>query len=629
MYTRRRAQIDLIILLSVTFGIAVVCHVFEVYEDISAFFISHEAYEIDELALVLVLFAIGSLVFSFRRLADVQQEIKERKRIQAELARQNETLDEIVKQRTKELTQTVSQLQQTLIDNERTREQFNKSDQRYKEMFMNMTQGVGFVDSDETVRFCNPAYAHIFEVDSAESLIGVNLSQFLTPEAFEQAKEKTVDRKAGDFSSYEIEIITAKKNKKSILVSAARKFDTDGNFEGVFGTITDLTELKRMQELAQRAERLDEAGRVAGQIAHDFNNLLSPLVAYPELIKRKLPPEHPVIPYIETIEYSARQISDINQDLLTLGRRGHFTVKALELAKVCEKLIDQFSRLHEHILFVTDFQPGVPKINGGQSQLTRTIVNLIANAADAMPAGGTITLSTQRVSVSGKHGSFGNIPDGEYVVLSISDTGTGIPPDVLPKIMDPFFSTKKANDKRGSGLGLSVVYSVIKDHKGYIDVQSEIGRGTRFDLYFPPASDTIDEAHTRTVLQGTEKILIVDDDAMQREVLTTLLRSIRYTVYSTANGEEALAFLEKNEVDLILMDTVLPGQFDGIETFKQVFRRRPDQKGILMSGTVELLSAELTQELGITKFLSKPLDLPLLSSALREVLDGRKEPAHA
>ena len=273
----------------------------------------------------------------------------------------------------------------------------------------------------------------------------------------------------------------------------------------LFSIIHDITEVKHLQEQKSRSERLEMAGTVAVQVAHDFNNLLGPLMAYPELIRDELPKNHSTLELLDQIEIAAKRISDINQDLLAMGRRGHYDKELVCLNELINITLNDFEKLPHTLIIDKDLCEDLMNVKGGSAQLSRMLSNLIHNAIDAMAGIGTLSIKSENYYVDKKSIDYSEIPIGEYVKLTISDTGTGIAPDVVQKIFDPFFTTKKANKKRGSGLGMSVVDAVIKDHNGFIDLKTKVGVGTSFYIYFPFSREVKKEHSTESVPTGNEK----------------------------------------------------------------------------------------------------------------------------
>lgn len=390
------------------------------------------------------------------------------------------------------------------------------------------------------------------------------------------------------------------------------------------GIVQDITETKQLRELQSRAERLELAGRIAGQVAHDFNNLLAPIVAYPEFIREALPSDQQSHALLDDIESAAKKIADINQDLLTMGRRGHFTQSVLDLNDVVKQVVSELPKRPEAIVLDLNLDDNLLSVMGGAAQIHRMITNLICNALDAIQDAGKITITTtnyyaDRNAVT----SYAHVPRGEYVKLIIADTGCGISEDDLRNVFDPFFSTKTSDKRRGSGLGLSIVDAVVKDHGGYIDVQSSLGTGTTFYTYFPVTRETAETESSDRVEGGNESVLIVDDDEVQREVTTRMLRKLGYSVSTAGSGEEAVESLKANPRDLVILDMIMPPGIDGTETYRKILELNAGQRAIIVSGFSETDRVEEAQRLGAGEFVRKPLTLKAIAAAIRRELGRR------
>ncbi len=362
----------------------------------------------------------------------------------------------------------------------------------------------------------------------------------------------------------------------------------------------NISESKKLQELENRNQRLKTAGEVAGQVAHDFNNLLAPLIAYPEFIHELLGDNHPAKEYVTKIEKSANQIAEINQQLLTLGRRGHYNQQVLDLNNLITQVVnDEIDISSDCCKITTDFADDLLPIKGGHSQIVRIITNLLHNSFDAISSDGIITIKTQNYYLDKNMSEYFSIPKGEYIKLSVADNGHGIPADVLPTIFDPFISTKKADNKKGSGLGLSIVESVMKDHNGYVDVNSKVGEGTVFYLYFPVCRDDIQETSSTQIVGGNEKILVVDDDEMILEVTQKILDNLGYETKTAQSGEACLEMLQNENFDLLLLDMIIPDSIDGTETYKRALEINTNQKAIIVSGYAESQRVNEAMQLGV------------------------------
>jgi len=496
-----------------------------------------------------------------------------------------------------------------------------ESERRYQELFNSVMEGIGIVDENEIIEFCNPAFAEIFDEDSTYDILDKCLLDYFPDSQKGIIVSETEKRKKGETSQYELEAISAKGKRKNIFVSITPRFDENKIYKGYFGSVLDITETKRLQELASQAQRLETAGRIAGQVAHDFNNLLGPMIAYPDMIKEHLPENHFSYKYLEDIEKAAEIMADINQQLLTLSRRGHYNLEILNLNNIITQVVDQMQLVPSTLHIEAILDENLMNIKGGSSQILRVISNLVNNARDAMQDNGFLSIITENFYIDRSSEKYGLVVKGEYAKITITDTGCGISKEALSKIYDPFFSTKIADKKRGSGLGLSVVHAVMEDHNGYIDIQTKIGLGTSFYLYFPITRKSLETAEPGEIVGGAESILVVDDDTLQREVALSLLESLGYKVTAADSGASALELLKNNPHDLLIIDMIMPGGLDGVETYQKVLEFNPSQKAIVVSGFAETDRVDKVLELGAGGFIRKPLTMKSIAQAIRQELD--------
>ncbi len=389
-------------------------------------------------------------------------------------------------------------------------------------------------------------------------------------------------------------------------------------------------EARRQQELQsklERAQRMESLGILAGGVAHDLNNTLGPLVGYPELVLKKLPADSPVRKQVERIGQAARDAADVIQDLLTMARRGRFELNPINVNDVFADYFDSPGYLrvvgaNPEVSVDIDLGKDLPPVRGSAPHLSKVFMNLIINAFDAMPEGGRLTIQTSHEYLSALIGGHDGIEPGDYVIVRVKDTGIGISKKDLERIFEPYYS-KKNMGSSGSGLGLSIVYGIVKDHKGFYDVFSEPGEGTEFVLYFPAAISSEQEttAESKKDIRGNESLLVVDDSDDQRELACTLLAHLGYTVDSVANGHEAVRYLADHDVDLVLLDMIMEPGFDGLETYREILKIHPGQKAVVVSGFSATERVSAMQDLGAGQYVRKPYTQTELGRAVREELD--------
>mgnify|MGYP003823633445 CR=1 FL=1 len=411
--------------------------------------------------------------------------------------------------------------------------------------------------------------------------------------------------------------------------SASVLRDSRGEIIAAIECIRDDTELKKLQDRLNRAEKMEGLGRLAGGVAHDLNNVLGVLVGYSELLAETVPGDSPLKRYAKNILQSGMRGAAIVQDLLTLARRGVVVSEVINLNQVIADSIKtpEYEMLkfdHPDVRIRTHLAEGLLNIKGSPIHLSKTVMNLIVNAAEAVSGCGDVTIRTENRYLDMPVRGYGSIQEGDYAVLSISDTGSGISADDLDKIFEPFY-TKKVMGKSGTGLGLAVVWGTVKDHNGYIDVHSEEGKGTTFAIYFPVTSEGRTEAGKvippESYAGGGESILVVDDIPEQREMALSMLKRLGYRVDAVPGGEAAVDYLRSQAMDLVVLDMIMPPGMDGLETYERILEINPAQKAIIVSGFSRTERVEKAQKLGAGAYVRKPYILENLGLAVRKELD--------
>jgi signal transduction histidine kinase/ActR/RegA family two-component response regulator len=391
---------------------------------------------------------------------------------------------------------------------------------------------------------------------------------------------------------------------------------------------TDITAMKEMEARLQRAQKMEAIGTLAGGVAHDLNNILSGLVGYPELLLMDVPEGSETHTIVETIQKSGEKAAAIVQDLLTLARRGVAVTDVIKLNGIVEGYLNspelaKLKTVHPQVTIRSDLAPALLNIVGSPLHLEKTVMNLVNNAAEAMPDGGEITLSTQNRYLDRPLQGFETVPEGEYVLLRVADTGIGIPTQDLVRIFEPFY-TKKKMGRSGTGLGMAVVWGTVKDHSGFIDAHSVQDQGTAFELYFPITRKGVEkevEALPIDRYRGAgEFVLVVDDIKEQRDLAAFMLKRLGYQVDTVASGEAAVQYIQKTPVDILVLDMILEPTMDGLETFRQILAVAPGQKAIIASGFSESKRVVEAQRLGAGRYIKKPYRLEQIGMALREQL---------
>ena len=405
--------------------------------------------------------------------------------------------------------------------------------------------------------------------------------------------------------------------------------DSRGEIIAAIECIRNNTDRKNMEERLQRAEKMEALGVLAGGVAHDMNNVLGILVGYSELLLREFPEGSRAGKYAKSILQGGERAAAIIQDLLTMARRGVTISETVNINRIVSDFLKspEFELIklhHPDVRFRNQFEPELFNIKGSPVHLFKTIMNLLSNAAESIRGAGEVKITTENRYVDAAIPGYENTQEGEYVVLTVSDTGAGISPADLGRIFEPFY-TKKAMGRSGTGLGLAVVWGTVKDHGGYIDVRSKENRGSTFTLYFPASRAALskgDQVLSPDAYQGRgESILIVDDVEAQRLLAATILESLNYRVATAASGEEAVEYLQENKADLIVLDMIMDPGIDGLETYRRILEIQPRQQAIIVSGFAKTDRVETAQKLGAGEYVKKPYVIGKLAIAVRKELD--------
>ncbi len=402
-------------------------------------------------------------------------------------------------------------------------------------------------------------------------------------------------------------------------------FSSDGIPETVSMLARDITESKALETQLFRSQRLESIGKLAGGIAHDLNNILQPILMSAQLLNSRITDEK-ARNWLRILDQSAQRGADLTKQILSFARGLESRKQPFDLmylVRDVEKMLTE--TFQRSINLHTEFEDGLPPVFGDYTQISQVFMNLCVNARDAMPEGGDLTLSIRRIR-TGEDGSPGFLKSeyGEYILIAVSDTGSGIPPEHMERVFDPFFTTKEQD--KGTGLGLSIVYGIVKDHDGFINVESRVGKGTTFTIYLPvidsPASDRkTEELYPKAPAGNKELILVVDDESTITDMTKTILEEYDYKVLVAHNGEEAArVFLSrKDEIYAAIVDMMMP-VMGGKAAIRILKNARPSLKVVAMSGYQREHELVDLKEGDVDAFLPKPFSAETLLRTLGDVL---------
>jgi PAS domain S-box-containing protein len=496
------------------------------------------------------------------------------------------------------------------------------SEQRYRLLFERNLAGVFRSREDGSLIDCNDALCKMLGYDSRAELQRVGmLALYVDPE--ERSSAMHALRANGHLINNEVRM--RRKDGAEIVTLANVGMLSDGVEAVLEGTVLDVSEVRRLQGQLLQAEKMEAVGSLAGGVAHDFNNLLMIITAYCELLAEGLSGAEQR-EQVENALNACWKASDLTKQLLAFSRRQPIAPQVLDMNQVVRDMSGMLRRLiSENIDLRIAVEDSPICCRADATHMHQLLMNLSANARDAMPDGGRLVIRCSGINVNAEQADkLTPIVPGDYVLLEVSDSGTGIDPAVRQRIFDPFFTTKGIG--RGTGLGLSTVYGVVKQNNGFIFVDSEIDLGTTFKIYLPRVEATIETivpAMKETRSAARAIILLVEDELPLRDAGADYLRACGYKVYTASNGEEAIAIIRGTAItfDLLVTDVIMPGM-TGVELADEVCSLRPNVRVVYMSGYPS--DSPVHQKIGNRSgiYLQKPFSFHLLSKKLEELLDN-------
>jgi two-component system cell cycle sensor histidine kinase/response regulator CckA len=386
-----------------------------------------------------------------------------------------------------------------------------------------------------------------------------------------------------------------------------------------------LEELRSTQEQLLQAQKMEAMGTLAGGIAHDFNNVLMGIQGHTSLLLLDTDPEHPHFGHLKGAEDLVKRGAELTRQLLGFARGGKYEVKPTDLNDLINESLEMFGRTKREIRIHTKYEKKIWPVEVDRSQIEQVLLNLYVNAWQAMPDGGDLYIETKNVAIDTKYAAPFGVEPGNYSKISVTDTGPGMDTVTQQKIFDPFFTTKEIG--RGTGLGLSSAYGVIRNHGGIINVYSEEGKGSTFNIYLPASEKEVTVKKTKPsegILQGTETVLLVDDEEAILEVGKEMLETMGYTVLLARNGKEAVDVYLRHVggVDLVVLDIVMP-DMSGSEVYDRIREITPQAKVVLSSGySINEKASEILRR-GCDGFIQKPFNMKEFSGKVREILDAK------
>jgi two-component system, cell cycle sensor histidine kinase and response regulator CckA len=568
----------------------------------------------------------------------LEKEITDRKNAEQRLLEKNYQIETIVEERTSELRKVNEKLLSEIDDRIEAEKALKENELKYRELANTLPQIVFETDAHGMITFANRNAFKILGYTEKDLENGLSAFQILDVEQGSSEHAKLLSVLDGQ-KLYGEEFAARAKDGRLFPISIhSAPVMHSGTSVGMRGIIIDLSEQKRaeseqrkLQAQLQRAQKMELLGTLAGGVAHDLNNILSGIVSYPELLLMQIPEESSLRKPLIVMQESGKKAAAVVQDLLTLARRGVIVEEVLNLNEIITAYLESpeyknVLSFHPEIKVSTALDEDLLNISGSAVHLSKTVMNLVTNAAEAMPGGGMLHISTSNNYLDQPVKGYDEIKEGDYVVLTVSDNGVGIPPTDIEKIFEPFF-TKKLMGRSGTGLGMTVAWGTVKDHNGYIDVTSIENQGSQFRLYFPVTRTTRPDKDPLEPLESFigkgESILLVDDVAEQLQIASDLLSYLGYSVSIAQSGDEAIDYLRHNRVDLIVLDMIMPPGKDGLDTYREILKLHPAQKAVIASGFSETDRVKQAIQSGAGPYIKKPYTWINLGKAVQTALGAK------
>jgi len=552
----------------------------------------------------------------------VTHDITARKHAESGMKKANDRLERRVQLRTEALEQANDQLRNEIEERKRVEKALRESEDRYRSVSRDMPAMVCRFLPDGNLTFANVRFKKHFQI-SDKPLEDTNIFSFFSDTELQRMKRRLQRLRPGK------PMVTYEQGSQTITGETLWRqwtdralFDEQGNALEYQSVSIDITDKKNVENQLQQAQKMEAIGTLAGGIAHDFNNLLMGVQGNISLMYLDVDRCHPLYENIRSIEQLVDSGANLTRQLLGFARGGKYVVKPVNLNDVVAETAAMFSRTRKSIRIHETYEPNLRMVSADRGQIEQVLINLYLNAWQAMSEKGDLYLETQNVTIDEKFVKPFKISYGDYIRVSVTDTGKGIDPTISHRIFDPFFTTKDFGC--GSGLGLASVFGIVKNHDGIVDFESQAGRGSTFSIYLPVSQETRKEPAPAPegILKGPETILLVDDEPYILDVGMKMLAKMGYTVIKACCGEEAVrVFIDSHQqIDLVILDLIMP-DIGGGEVFDRLRTIRPDIKVLLASG-YSMGDAVTIMDRGCNGFIQKPFGMEKLSHAIREVIDN-------
>jgi two-component system, cell cycle sensor histidine kinase and response regulator CckA len=544
-------------------------------------------------------------------------DITKHKLMEEELIRHRDRLEEMVRERTQALREKQAGYRKLY---ERAKQQ----EALYRSLLESSVDAIAIYDLEGRVVYINPSFTETFGWPLEE--LKNRKIPYVPPSQSDATKEKI--RQVVEFD-HKIKYFQTKRSTKDgrvldVEISATRHLDHLGRPAGILVVLRDNTRAKALEAQLQQSKKMEAIGTLAGGVAHDFNNILMGIQGRASLMMSETEKHSPSHEHLASIQEYIKSATDLTQQLLGFARGGKYEVKAVNLNDLIEKSIELFGRTKKEISIHKRLNQQLWNAAVDRQQIEQVLLNLYVNAWQAMPGGGNLYLSSDNVAFDKNQAKPFEIQAGDYIMISITDTGVGMDSATIQKVFEPFFTTKEMG--RGTGLGLASAYGIVKNHNGFITVYSEKGHGSTFNIYLPATTDACSPTQTKTaatLVGGNETILLLDDEQMVLDVGRPMLEKMGYGVKTSSSGQEAIDIYRRHqaEIALVIIDMIMP-EMNGGQVYDRLKQIDPDVKVLLSSGYSINGDAKEILSRGCNGFIQKPFGLAELSNKIRTVLDS-------
>jgi len=526
-----------------------------------------------------------------------------------------------------ENTTTVEVLENEIRHRKETEKALQRSEEKYRTILSSIEDGYYEMDVAGNLTFSNDSLCKIFGYSKSE-LMERNYRQYTDEENAKKLYQtfNKVYKTGKPDKGFDWEIVTKDNEARHIETSVSLRKDLEGKPIGFQGIVRNITEKKFLQAQLQQAQKMESIGTLAGGIAHNFNNLLMGILGNASLMLMDIDSEHPHSKYLNNIKDQVHSGSKLTSQLIGFAREGSYEVKPVNLNRLVKETSDTFGMAKKDVTVHQELSEKLYGIKADQGQIEQVLLNLFVNAADAMPGGGDLFLKTINVTDKDITGKLYKVKPGKYALLTVRDTGTGMDKETRERIFEPFFTTKGLAS--GTGLGMASAYGIIKGHGGYIDFDSDKGKGTTFSIYLPATEKEIkmENVLPDELVKGKGIILLVDDEEMVLDAGGQMLEYLGYEVLTAKDGKKAIELYKENRdrIDMVLLDMVMPVTGGG-ESFDRMKEMNPEVKVLLSSGySIDGEAKEIIKR-GCNGFIQKPFTMEKLSNQIKSILDMGNE----